>query len=190
MDFVKERDYKSLVEKSEQSLPSMYTVTIERLKMAKLVEESKTIVEIKKKQNPELATKKFKTRPGAPSEWLKDRLDGYDPNETIGESSHKNPGVTKDVIPTPIIITNDFNKIFHNSTNNSGTTAAPPLLTSSSTTNLPFNLPPNFQGTIMIQPTIHIHSNGKYIKNEITKYKKIMPKIDLQTAQPNKKRKK
>ena len=86
-------------------------------------------------------------------------------------------------MPQPFILTNDLTKIFHNSTNN----VIPPQQQISMPANLPFTLPPNFQGTIMISPTIHVHTNEKYVKNEITKYRQIIPKGGLP---PNKKRKK
>jgi hypothetical protein len=165
--------------------------------MLKLVEERKKIIEMQKKANPELAHKKFTKRQGEPSEWLKERLEGFDLNEmiqaanadSVSKSQTNILPSTNDaekevnpIIQSPIILASDINKILYNSTNNDKQIL--PL------NNLPFSLPPNFQGTIMIQPTIHIQANGNYIRNDVTKYRQIMPKGgQVPPAVPIKKRK-
>lgn len=208
LEFDKDRDYKPILEKNDILLPSMYTVTIERIKMSKLVEERKRILEMQKNQSADSVNKKSTIKRKA-STCLKERLGGFDLNEIMRESvtsndafvktatsaantksnvntvkNNSNPAKESPLIPSPIIMTDDINKIFHNSTNSVPNVGSQMVMPP----NLPFSLPPNFQGTIMIQPTIHVHSNGKYIKNEITKYRQIMPKGGV--IQQSKKRKK
>ncbi len=187
LDFNREKKYKAIIDQEGLDLPSMYTLTIERIKLGKLNEENKKRIEFVKKNNPELANKKFVKQPktSATTNWLKNRLNEFDEIKSVKQSTtiltSDNASNSSSLMPHPFIITNDLTKIFHNSTNNSSTQNI------TMPTNLPFTLPPNFQGTIMIQPTIHVHSNEKYIKNEITKYRQIIPKGGLP---PCKKRKK
>lgn len=187
LDFVKERDYKSPLEKADKcDLPSIYTMSIERLKLAKLLVVSKEIP----KEPVEKPAKQSHQR-------LKQALENTKPLSTQENNNKKRRRESNDSVRTPktpknrvviaqmpispaisnstIEIVNDSSKKVLNTSNINQlipTIAIPQVATATNTT--------NGAGIIFMQPTIHVHVNTP--SKDTNKYRKIVPKTSQSSS--------
>jgi hypothetical protein len=179
LDFVKERDYKSPLEKADKHiLPSIYTMSIERLRLAKLLVASKEIPKdpidkVLKQSHQQLIQALENTKPlNTPENKYKKRRRESNDSSRIPKTP-KNRMVIAQLSNLPatsnstIEIARDSSKnILNNSNLNKiiPSIALPNIITN--TTNTP--------GIIVMQPTIHVHVNTH--NNDTNKYRKIIPK--------------
>jgi hypothetical protein len=172
LNFVREWDYKSPFEKAENNvLPSIYTMTVERLKMARLLKESKLIPKINgTARATEIDDKTLKDQPA---------------NEAM-EKSKMSKTCSKPVTPSPVISKAQTSSDRLNASNTNENTLRPLNVADINNLMPQLCIPTGFTGTILIQPTIHIHSDH----DGLVRYRGIMPKTLNVNASPGEKRRK
>jgi hypothetical protein len=180
LNFTKERDYKAPLEKSENNvLPSIYTITIERLKMAKLLKESKKITKTNELQQRQKET----TVSVDGFSKMNDDCGNHKTLEYEVTAKHRKEKSLSSIQPTKAlkraaklspIVTKTFASTSQQNTTNTSASGNMRVLNVSDINSLmpQFSVPTGFTGTILIQPTIHIHTDH----DNIIRYRGIVPR--------------